>query len=84
MSAALKRLVRLGFVVQDADARDGRLRPLRLSAAGARAMAESSVLEGTRVRAVLRRLSAEERGRALEGLALLARASRELSARGPR
>lgn len=80
MSAALKRLVRLGYVVQDADARDGRLRPLRLSAEGARAMAASSVLEGSRVRAVLRRLSAEERVRALDGLALLARAARELSA----
>jgi DNA-binding MarR family transcriptional regulator len=80
LSAALKRLVRLGYVVQGKDARDARVRPLRLSPQGARAMADSSVLEGSRVREVLRRLSAGERVRALEGLALLARASRELTA----
>jgi DNA-binding MarR family transcriptional regulator len=79
LSAAIKRLVRLGYVVQQADDRDARRRPLRLSAAGARAMADSSVLDSARVRVLLRGLSTGERARALDGLALLARAARRLS-----
>ena len=81
LSAAIKRLVRLGYVVHQADDRDARRRPLRLSAAGVRAMADSSVLDSARVRAMLLWLRPEERARALEGLALLARAARRLSDR---
>ena len=81
LSAAIKRLVGLGYVVQQADDRDARRRLLRLTAAGARAMADSSVLESTRVRALLRCLKSAERTRALEGLALLARAARQVTTR---
>ena len=81
LSAAIKRLVALGYVSQEADAIDGRRRQLRLTRQGARAMAESSVLETSRVRALLKRLTATERERALEGLALLARAARDLARR---
>ena len=42
-------------------------------------MSESSVLDTSRVRALLKRLSAIERERALDGLALLARAAREMA-----
>ena len=44
-------------------------------------MAESSVLETSRVRALLKRLSVTERKQALDGLALLARAARDLARR---
>jgi DNA-binding MarR family transcriptional regulator len=81
LSAAIKRLVRLGYVDQGSDDRDARRRPLRLSEAGIRAMADSSVLDTARVRAMLRRLNVEERARALDGLGLLARAARRLSDR---
>lgn len=79
LSAALKRLVALGYVSQQADPLDARRRQLRLTRQGAHAMAESSVLETSRVRALLARLSAAERTRALDGLGLLARAARELT-----
>lgn len=81
MSATLKRLVQLGYVAQQTDAADARRRHLRLTGAGARAMRESSVLEPSRLRRMLRRLTNGERERALEGLALLARAARETMTR---
>ena len=79
LSAALKKLARLGYVVQERDPRDARRQRVRLTAAGARAMSESSVLEAARVQLLLKRLAPEERRRALDGLGLLARAARELS-----
>lgn len=79
LSAALKRLTALGYVRQQADPGDARRRQVWLTPAGARAMSESSVLETSRIRALLRRLAPAERTRALAGLALLARAARELT-----
>ena len=79
LSASIKRLVRLGYVAQQPDQRDARRRLLRLTGTGARAMADSSVLESARVRALLRCLEGAERTRALEGLALLARAARQVA-----
>ena len=79
LSAALKRLARLGYVTQARHPEDARRLEVRLTPAGALAMSASSVLEASRVRALLRRLSADERARALDGLGLLARAARELS-----
>ena len=79
LSAALKKLARLGYVLQERDPRDARRQSVRLTRAGAKAMAESSVLEPSRVQALLNRLTSEERTRALEGLGLLARAARELA-----
>ena len=79
LSAALKRLARLGYVSQSKDPNDARRTELRLTAAGARAMSESSVLEASRVQALLTRLAPTERARALDGLGLLARAAREMA-----
>jgi len=81
LSAALKRLVRLGYVSQTRDAEDARRVEVRLTTAGARAMSESSVLESSRVRAMLGKLTPEERVRALDGLSLFARAAREMATR---
>ena len=78
VSAAIRRLVAGGYVEQRADASDRRRRQLRLTAAGGAAMSESSVLEAARVRTLLRQLTAAERVRALDGLALLARAARTM------
>lgn len=80
MSAAIKRLVRLGYVVQTPDEEDARRRHVRLSAAGVRAMADSSVLDTARVKALLRALDEPRRRRALDGLSLLASAARTLAA----
>jgi DNA-binding MarR family transcriptional regulator len=79
LSAILKRLVTLGCIVRTTDPADARRHLLWLTAAGARAMSAGSVLDTVRVRALLRRLPAAERDRALEGLALLARAARTMS-----
>jgi DNA-binding MarR family transcriptional regulator len=81
LSAAVKRLAAQGYVVRTRDGADQRAIGLRLSAAGARAMQGGSVLDSRRVAAMLSRLTAPERARALVGLTLLARASRALNAR---
>ena len=75
----MKRLAQLGYVTQARDPGDARRMEVRLTAAGGQAMSESSVLEGTRVQSLLKRLTPDERSRALDGLALLARAARELA-----
>jgi DNA-binding MarR family transcriptional regulator len=77
MSLAIERLVRQGFVLRQRDPRDRRAVQLRLSEAGVRVKEAQSVLDPERVRAVLRRLSPGDRQKALDGLALLARASQE-------
>jgi DNA-binding MarR family transcriptional regulator len=76
LSAAVKRLTALGYIVRERDPHDQRASALRLSAQGARAMQGSSVLETRRVAAVLAKLTAAERSRAIEGLRLLADAAR--------
>ena len=78
LSAAIKRLSALGYIIRARDATDGRAASLRLSPLGVRAMQASSVLESRRVATLLSRLTADERSRALEGLGLLARAARGL------
>ena len=79
LSAALKRLARLGYVLQTRDPDDARRQQVRLTRAGAAAMSESSVLDASRVQRLLRRLTPAERMRALDGLGLLARAAREMN-----
>lgn len=79
LSAAVARLAALGYVVQRSDAKDGRAVQLLLSAKGASAMQVSSVLESARVLRMLGRLKAADRKRALEGIALLAKAARASS-----
>lgn len=81
LSAAIARLARQGYVIQARDSRDRRAIELRLSRTGAAAMQASSVLDTPLVRKMLKHLTSAERRRALDGLALLARAARASGAR---
>lgn len=78
MSAAIKRLVGLGYIVRDHDEDDRRASALRLSTDGARAMQTGSVLETARVARMLGRLSLTDRAAAIHGLKLLADAALQL------
>lgn len=78
MSLALSRLERGGWVARRPDPEDGRRVGVIVTAAGARIREAQSVLEPDRVRLLLSQLSAKERGRALEGLALLAGAAEKV------
>ena len=82
LSAAIGRLAALGYVNQRRGARDGRAVDLLLSAKGAAAMQASSVLETARVKKMLSMLTAAERTRALDGLALLGKAARQAQGDG--
>jgi len=77
MSLAIDRLERKGYVVRLRDAKDRRRVHVRLTTAGVRVREASSVLDPTRVESLVARLSDEERRRAVDGLALLARAAQE-------
>lgn len=79
LSAVLKRLQALGYIERDAEPNDRRRQWLRLTERGEIAMASTSVLDPARVIALLDRLNSRDRARAIEGLALLAGAARELS-----
>ena len=81
MSAAIKRLSRLGHIARESDVRDARAAALRLSPQGARAMQAGSVLESKRVAAMLGRLKPADRARAIAGLSLLASAARSLTSK---
>jgi DNA-binding MarR family transcriptional regulator len=80
LSAAIHRLEELGYLQRKQMPRDRRTVALTLTPQGAKAMAETSVLDSARVEAVLAKLKRSERKRALEGLELLARASRQTMA----
>ena len=75
MSLTVERLVRRGYVLRTRHASDRRRLELRLSPAGERIREASSVLDPARVRLMLAGMRHEQRERALEGLALLARAA---------
>ena len=77
LSAAIHRLEQLGYLQRKKMAQDRRAVSLTLTPHGAKAMAETSVLDAERVAAVLAKLNRNEQKRALEGLALLAKASRQ-------
>jgi DNA-binding MarR family transcriptional regulator len=77
MSITVERLVRGGYVSRIRDLLDTRRVQLRLTESGVRIKSEKSVLDPERVQAMLANLTREERRRALAGLALLARASRQ-------
>jgi MarR family transcriptional regulator, organic hydroperoxide resistance regulator len=79
MSLSVDRLERKGYVVRLKDAKDRRRVHVRLTTAGVRVREASSVLDPSRVEALVSRLSEAERTRAIEGLALLARAGEEMS-----
>jgi len=80
LSEALKRLERLGYLLRTRRAGDRRSVELRLTEAGAEALAAGSVLDAGRVARLLARLRPDERRRAVAGLALLAKAARALPA----
>jgi DNA-binding MarR family transcriptional regulator len=82
LSAAIKRLEKLGYLRRERMLRDRRTMALALTPQGAQAMAETSVLDSERVAAVLARLNHKEKKRALEGLELLARAARQVMEKG--
>lgn len=84
LSAAVQRLEQLGYVARQTPDADRRGVELRLTAKGAEALSETSVLETARVEALLRSLAPANRARAVDGLALLGRAARALGAKAAR
>jgi MarR family transcriptional regulator, organic hydroperoxide resistance regulator len=74
-SIAIDRLAKRGYVSRTPDVVDRRRVHLRLTAAGARVCAAHSVLDPARVDSMIAALSDSDRQRALDGLALLARAA---------
>lgn len=79
LSAAIARLSELGYLTSEANKTDRRKRELRLTARGAEAIADTSVLDAKRVQALLDNLKPDERKAAVRGLALLAQAARRLN-----
>jgi MarR family transcriptional regulator, organic hydroperoxide resistance regulator len=75
MSIALDRLEQQGYVARIRDHSDRRRVHVRLTTAGVRVRAASSVLDPPLVQALVERLSNEEREVAIRGLALLADAA---------
>ena len=79
LSATIARLERLGYIVSEARSHDRRQRALRLTERGSEAMASTSVLDSEKVASLLERLNAKDRLTPVQGLALPARAARELA-----
>ncbi len=79
MSLLMDRLVRSGLVHRERDPADGRRVALRLTEAGVSIVQEQSVLDPTRVRALLATLSARDRAAGVDGLITLARAARRMA-----
>ena len=78
LSAAVSRLEKLGYLTNQPATRDKRQRELRLTERGAQAISATSVLNSDRVAALMQKLTRDERKAAVHGLALLARAARDL------
>ena len=77
MSLHVERLVRRGYVSRLRASEDGRRLRLLLTPAGIRVREAKSVLDPERVRALLSRLTSEDRQAGIRGLAILARAGTE-------
>lgn len=82
ISLGIDRLERKGYVRRQVDADDGRRIGVLLTDAGVRIREAHSVLDPERVRALLSTLTESERTRALEGLALLGRATKSVAFSG--
>jgi DNA-binding MarR family transcriptional regulator len=80
LSEALRRLEGLGYLHRGRREGDRRQIELRLTEAGAEAMAHTSVLDAVLVGRLLAKLTPGERKRAVDGLSLLARAARAMPA----
>jgi MarR family transcriptional regulator, organic hydroperoxide resistance regulator len=72
MSAALKRLERLGYIERGPRDRDRRTSAVRSTETGRRALSAASVLDAEKLSRLVARLSPNERKAAVRGLALLA------------
>ncbi len=81
LSATLVRLESLGYLKRVKDAEDRRRVAPRLTAKGRDAIANTSVLDAKRVARALEKLTAQERIRAAEGLALLAKGASAIARR---
>lgn len=77
MSLHIERLVRRGYVSRERALEDGRRLKLRITPAGVRLREKKSVLDPDRVRALLARLSSDQRKVGIHGLELLACAGSE-------
>jgi MarR family transcriptional regulator, organic hydroperoxide resistance regulator len=75
MSLAIDRLEGKGYVARARDSEDRRRVHVRLTSAGVRIREATSVLDPSRVEALLTRLTDAERDAAIHGLALLATAA---------
>ena len=75
MSLGVDRLERKGYVARARDGADRRHVHVRLTSAGVRIREATSVLDPSRVEALLTRLTDAERDAAIHGLALLASAA---------
>ena len=82
MSLTVDRLERGGYVTRERNVADKRRVDLRLTPAGVRIKRQQKVLEPDLVAGMLGRLDESRRGRALEGLELLAEAARDFIASG--
>jgi DNA-binding MarR family transcriptional regulator len=82
MSLTVDRLERGGYVTRERNVADKRRVDLRLTLSGVRIKRQQKVLEPDLVAAMLDRLDEPKRGKALEGLELLAEAAREMVASG--
>ena len=78
LSATISRLEKLGYLSSLPSENDKRQRELRLTVRGSEAIAATSVLNGERVRTMMKKLTPAERKAAVRGLSLLARAAREI------
>lgn len=78
LSATIARLEKLGYLSREPGENDKRQRALKLTARGAEAIAATSVLNAERVNALMKKLNRHDRKAAVQGLALLARAAREM------
>lgn len=81
VSAAVKRLISLGYVERRARQGDARVTELFRTDKGNAAVRATSVLDEDRVRTLLAHLKPKDRARALEGLGHLARAAGQMTRR---
>ncbi len=84
LSAQIQQLEKLGHLVRQPCAGDRRRLDLRVTRQGADALAKTSILDPGRVTVLLMQLTPEERTLAVGGLALLARAGRQLQLKYPK
>ena len=84
LSAHLQHLENLGHLVRRPQTHDRRHLEIFITKKGATALASTSILDPGRVTVLLMQLSPEERTLAVGGLALLARAGRQLQLKYPK